>query len=200
MASTSTNKQPVFTDRKFSVIKDTSSAITGVNALPPGTAIDPQIVAGTLLLDCRDNDGAVVEYAYTVSREINFESYEEDPAVDDSQSLKKNGYVVNFYFCPEAAAFNPSKAFFLGAIEAALEEGDIRIWGGMPFVHAPVAVLGAESSGDAEPTYMRGLFVPKGQCLWACAVKQYLPNDEEGNPQEDPATLTPLVGVQGGYY
>ena len=199
MASTSTNKQPVFTDRKFNVIKDTSSAITGVNALPPGTAVDPDIVAGTLLLDCRDNDGAVVEYAYTIAREINFESYEEDPEVDDSQSLKKNGYVINFYFCPEAAAFNPSKAFYLGAVEAAIEEGDLIIWTAMPFVHAPVAVLGAEGT-NAEPTYMRGLYVPKGQCLWACAVKQYLPNDPDGKKQDDPATLTPLVGVQGGYY
>jgi hypothetical protein len=193
MASTSTNKQPLLVDRPLSVVKDTSGAVVGT--FPPGTAIDPQTSAGVLLVDCTKNDGAVIEYAYTLARAIDFESYEEDPNEDDTQVLGTNGYIVNFYFCPSNTVFNPANAYFLGAVVAGTDEGQKVIWVDMPFNHAPVANLGSEPEDIAEPTYMRGLYVPKGQCLWAGAVQQYL---DAG--ATDPGTLAPLVGVQGGYY
>ena len=193
MASTSTNKQPLLVDRPLSVLVDTSGALVGT--FPPGTAIDPQTAAGVMLVDCTKNDGAVIEYAYTLARAVDFESYQEDPNVDDTQVLGTNGYLINFYFCPSNTVFNPASAMYLGAVEAGTLEGQKVIWADMPFNHAPVANLGSEPADVAEPTYMRGLYIPKGQCLWTSAVQQYL---EDG--ATDPATFTPLVGVQGGYY
>ena len=192
MASTSTNKQPLLVDRPLSVVKDTSGLLVGT--LPPGTAVDPQTAAGVLLVDCTKNDGAVIEYTYTIARAIDFDSYAEDPNEDPSQVLQKNGYLVNFYFCPSNTAFNPASAFYLGAVEAGVKEGQKVIWVDMPESRSSCC-LGSEPDDIAEPTYMRGLYVPKGQCLWAAAVQQYLENDAT-----DPASFTPLVGVQGGYY
>ena len=68
MASTSTNKQPLLVDRPLSVLVDTSGALVGT--FPPGTAIDPQTAAGVMLVDCTKNDGAVIEYAYTLAQTL----------------------------------------------------------------------------------------------------------------------------------
>ena len=197
MASTSTNKQPLLVDRPLSVLKDTSGALIGT--FPPGTALDPQVSAGALLVDCTQNDGALIEYIYTIAREITETYYSTAPNSPDrpTDTPKKLGYLVNLYFCSSNTAFDPARAFYLGAIASGILEGEAKVFTGAPFVLAPVTQTGSivEDGGEVRPTYARALYIPKGQCLWAGAVQQYTTDGSQ-----DPATFTPLVGVQGGYY
>ena len=197
MASTSTNKQPLLVDRPLSVLKDTSGALIGT--FPAGTALDPQVSAGTLLVDCTQNDGAIIEYIYTVARQITENYYRTAPNDPDrpTDTPTKLGYLVNLYFCSSNTTFDPARAFYLGAIASAITEGEVKVFSGAPFVLAPVTGVGSivEQGGEVRPTYARALYIPKGQCLWAGAVQQYTVDGTT-----DPATFTPLVGVQGGYY
>lgn len=195
MASTSTNKQPLLVDRPFLAIKDTSAQLVG--ALAPNTAVDPQTSAGVLMVDCTKNDGAIVEHLWTIARAVETEYYDKDPDVHDDAVLGKIGYLVNFYLCPSSTVFDPANAYFITAIVSDTNEGGRTQSFTLPEMVAPVAAVGSVEAegGEVKPTQFRGLYIPKGQCLWACAVQQYT---EDGEP--DPAVFTPLACAQGGYY
>ena len=195
MASTSTNKQPLLVDRPFLKIVDTSGLLVGT--LPAGTAVDPQTAAGALLVDCTKNDGAIVEHLWTISREQTIETYDEDPDVDPDAELGLWGYIVNFYLCPSNTVFDPANAYYVTGIVSGIQEGSRVQAFNLPEVIAPVAGVGSieEDGGEVKPTQFRALYVPKGMCLWACAVKQYT---EDGSI--DDAAFTPLACAQGGYY
>ena len=57
MASTSTNKQPLLIDRPLHIIKDLTTRFVDVDvSIDPGAGN-----RGLLMLDCTQNDGAVIE-------------------------------------------------------------------------------------------------------------------------------------------
>ena len=195
MASTSTNKQPLLVDRPFLSIKDTSGQLVGT--LPAGTGIDPQQAAGVMMIDCTKNDGAVVEYLWTLSREISFDSYSDDPNKDPGATVDKYGYAVNFYLCPSNTVMDPKYAMYVTTIIADIQEGGVKEAFNLPEVTAPVAAVGSVNGvgQETKPTQFRCLYIPKGQALWAAAVQQYMPDGSI-----DPAIETPLACAQGGYY
>ena len=196
MAATSTNKQPLLVDRPLLSIKDTSGLLVGT--LPAGTAVDPQTAAGVMLVDCTKNDGAIIEHMWLIAREVDFLAYDVDPDVyPDTAVLDKYGYEVNFYLCPSNTVFDPANAYYVQGIVGGTMEAERTQAFTLPEVVAPVAAVGSINAegGEVKPTQFRCLYIPKGWCLWAAAVKQYL---EDGS--EDPASFTPLACVQGGYY
>lgn len=115
----------------------------------------------------------------------------------DPNPLKLLGYIVNFYLCPSNTVFKPNDAYFIGGIVSGVKEAEKYQMFDHPEVLAPVTGVGSieGEGGEVKPTYARALYIPKGQCLWACAVQHWLENGEV-----DQAAYTPLACVQGGYY
>ena len=193
MASTSTNKQPLLVDRPLYKTGDTATAGT----LPGDVAIDPTQAVGVLLVDCTQNDGAICEHIFTFSRAVTQETYEEDPNKVSNPPVGKFGYLVNFYMCPSNTVFNPQAAYFVGTIESSILEGDKRYLKNLPKIVAPVVAMGSieKEGGEVKATQFRSLYIPKGQCLWAAAVQQYMTDGST-----DQAAQAPIACVQGGYY
>ena len=173
MASTSTNKQPLLVDRPLHIVKDLTTRFVDVDVnIDPGAGN-----RGLLMLDCTQNDGAVIECVYTYSR--------------TPQAPATLGYLVNLYMCPNNVVMDPASAFLVGNFVADAQEGQRTVWTLAPEVNAPVARLGSEDDTFVQPTHFRALFIPKGQCLYAAVVKQ---------TADDPCIYTPILGIQGGYY
>ena len=193
MASTSTNKQPLLIDRPLHVMADLSGKSVG-----PNVGID--IVGGAegqLLVDCTKNDGALISDIYTYARTITQTSYDIDPCAFPDEAIEDiYGYIVCLYLCADRTYLNPANAFFIGAMEAGIDEGEFIRFLDAPRLLAPVANLGSVDETEVVATYMQGLFIPKGQCLWAAVQRQYL----APGSGEDKATMAPMIGVQGGYY
>ena len=193
MASTSTNKQPLLVDRPFYKAVDTAIAGT----LPGDVAIDPTQAVGALLVDCTQNDGAICEHIFTFAREVTQETYEEDPNKVSNPPVGKWGYLVNFYMCPSNTVFNPQAAFYVGTVVSGTMESDKMYLQNLPEIIAPVAAMGSieREGGEVKPTQFRALYIPKGQCLWAAAVQQFMTDGST-----DTAVQAPIACVQGGFY
>ena len=192
MASTSTNKQPCLVDRPLGVVAD----LTGTY-VAPGVAVDltGERIAAKLLVDCTTNDGAIVESIQVYSRKIDFDAYPDDPKDNPDAVLQKLGYLVNLYMCKDNQALSANLGYFVGSMVAGTDEGEVKEFKYSPNILAPVAQLGSEDDTEVVATYMRALYIPKGQTLWATAVAQYLPGDNK-----DPVVFAPLIHAQGGYY
>ena len=65
MASTSTNKQPLLIDRPLHIQQNITSQKTGVDS--PGIWLSNN--SCSLFLDCTQNDGALIEDLYVLSKE-----------------------------------------------------------------------------------------------------------------------------------
>lgn len=187
MASTSTNKQPLMQDRVLHEIVD----LTG-STIEQGSRVD---VTGSnsakLLLDCTQNDGAIIAEIYGIAR-----------ATDTP-------YVVALYMSTANDFLRNSQASYIGAWEVggtipdmandpsgdtlltSAAEGERVPFDEIPYVLSPVPGIGSEDSERVIGTQFRALYVPKGRTLWA-AVNKQSPTDQ--------AILAPLVGCQGGYF
>lgn len=173
MASTSTNKQPLLVDRPLHIVKDLTTRFVDVDVdIDPGAGN-----RALLLLDCTQNDGAIIESVYAYGR------VPQAPATE--------GYDIILYLCKNNTVLDPAGAFFVGGFTAADNPGERKSWSMAPEVLAPVARLGSEDDTFVVPTYFRALYVPKGECLYAAVVKQ---------TADDPCVYAPLIGIQGGYY
>lgn len=172
MASTSTNKQPLLVDSPLHVAVDLSGRFVGDVTIDVGEGN-----RAVLMVDCTQNDGAIIEDVYSFSRKI------QDPI--------ELPYQINLYMCPNNVVMDPATAFFIGAFISGEKEAQRSYFQNFPRVLAPVARVGSEEDTLVEPTYFRALYLPKGQCLWAAAVKQF---------PDDTAMFAPIVMAQGGYY
>jgi len=140
MASTATNKQPLLVDRPFhfGAICNGSSGSTTPDLGAAG-------VTGILLLDCTNNDGALVEDAYAISR--------------------GTSHQINFYLSNYADLLRPPnnqqniQTRYIGQIAGNAAEDTVGHLEA-PFVLAPTANVGNEPR-------LRALYVPKGSALWA---------------------------------
>ena len=187
MASTSTNKQPLMQDRVLHEIAD----LTG-STIEEASRIDiTGSNSATLVLDCTQNDGAILSEIYAQCRATTVP------------------YNVCLYMSTANDFLRNSQAKFIGVFRAGgtlpdLEadpsgdtlsteafEGEKVVYDGLPFVLAPVPGVGSEDANRVIGTQFQALYVPKGRTLWA-AVNKQSPTDQ--------AVEAPLVGVQGGYF
>lgn len=140
MASTATNKQPLLVDRPFhfGAIVNGSSGSTSPDLGAAG-------VTGILLLDCTNNDGGLVEDAYSISRGTSHE--------------------INLYLSNYADLLRPPNTQqniltrYIGKIAGNAVQDEVTHYEA-PFVLAPNANVGTEPQ-------LRALYVPKGSALWA---------------------------------
>ena len=122
MASTSTNKQPLFIDRVLHYVKNLDEAyndgldIVGTNNAEP-------------LVDAVSSDGAIIEDIYLISR--------------------GNSYDVNLYLSTARDYLRPNESVFVGKITSASTAGDVVRWEEMPKTLAPVPQVGDEPANRA---------------------------------------------------
>ena len=140
MASTATNKQPLLIDRPFheGVIVNGSSASTSLDLGAAG-------VTGALLLNCINNDGALVEDVYAISRGTE--------------------HTINLYLSNYGDLLRPGNTQqniltrYIGKIDGAAQQDTVTSYSA-PKVLAPTPTIGTEPQ-------LRALYVPKGTALWA---------------------------------
>ena len=188
MASTSTNKQPLLVDSPLHVAADLlrSTVQTKIDIGSGNSA--------KLLVNCTQNDGALIEQVYSYAREVTQDSYE-----DDGTTLSRLGYQILLYISPSVAILDPNTAFFVGSFVAGTALGERTAWGNSPEILAPVPHLGATDDTNVVPTQLRAFYVPRKMCLWAAVEPLSLP-DSGGQPVIDTAVEAPLVFAQGGFY
>jgi hypothetical protein len=179
MATTSTNKQPLLIDRTLHKHVDTATARTGNT----DTALSNN--SCKLLVNCTQNDGAILEDVYIISRRA-----------------QSGGDTVNFYLAQESNILREGSGnvFYVGRVTSGDAIADVVHWNEIPFVLAPSVgsvavdtVPGTAVAGDGAQrsagTY-RAFYVPKGYALWC------------GRAVSGTGDLTnaPIVGAQGGFF
>ena len=174
MASTSTNKQPLLIDRPLHNSEVLDNRVTGtpstqMNGDPAGTnnAID--------LVDCTQNDGALVESVYAVSRGDN----------------EGEAWRINLYLSTQADFLRAEAARFLGSFLASPTAGEKTEFLEFPSVLAPIPEVNAGGAGAGDPVGLRftALYIPKGKVLWAAV-------NHDGSGMQ----TGPVCGCQGGFY
>lgn len=190
MASTATNKQPLLVDRVFHNIVDLVGATIEENSrVDIGGSNSAELV-----LDCTQNDGAVIGEIYAIARS--------NPAADaEGNAITTGGpYTICFYLSTANDFLRDSQAFYVGVMRAGgtfegkesdALEGERVVYNFMPALLAPVPGVGSEDDNDVVGTPFKGLYVPKGRALWA-AVNKKSPADS--------APKAPLFAVHGGFF
>ena len=116
MASTSTNKQPMFIDRVLHYVVNLDQATNdGLDIVGTNTA--------ALLVDATGSDGAILEDIYLISRST-------------------NPYVVNLYMSTARDYLRPNESSFVGSITSPTTAKNSIHWSGMPICLAPVPHVG----------------------------------------------------------
>ena len=174
MASTSTNKQPLLIDRPLHNSEVLDNRITGTVSTQTNGDL-----AGTnsaqLMVDCTQNDGALIETAYAVSRGDN----------------AGDAWTVNLYLSTQSDFLRSEAARFLGSFAISQTAGGRTEFLEFPNVLAPVPEANAGGAGTGDPIGLRftALYIPKGKTLWAAV-----------NHNGTGMTTGPVVGCQGGFY
>lgn len=123
MATTSTNKQPLFVDRVLHyAINLDKSANSGLDVTSSNTA--------ALLVDATQSDGAIIEDIYLIARGT-------------------NAHTVNLYLSTARDYLRPNEANFIGKIEAPVVAGTSKSWEKMPITLTPVPHVGDKPSNRA---------------------------------------------------
>ena len=122
MASTSTNKQPLFIDRVFHYVKKSDEAYNnGLDVVGANRAV--------VLVDAIGSDGGILEDVYLISRGAE--------------------YTVNLYLSTSRDYLRDDEGIFVGSIVSPTTEKEKIHWSGMPFVLAPVPHVGNNASNVA---------------------------------------------------
>ena len=123
MASTSTNKQPMFIDRVLHYVVNLDTATNdGLDIVGTNTA--------KLIVDAVSSDGAILEDIYVISRGA-------------------NAYNVNLYISTARDYLRPNESAFVGSITSATTAKQATHWNGMPLVLAPVPHVGDNAFNQA---------------------------------------------------
>ena len=143
MASTSTNKQPLFIDRVLHyVVNLDQSTNDGLDVQGGNTA--------ALLVDATGSDGAIIEDIYAIARPT-------DPANNATAAV---AHTVNLYISTARDYLRPNEASFIGSITSETTAKSVTHWDDMPRTLAPVPQVNSDK-------YNNALFLPKGYSLWA---------------------------------
>ena len=123
MASTSTNKQPLFIDRVLHYVVNLDTATNdGLDIVGTNTAV--------LLVDATNSDGAILEDVYVISRGV-------------------NAYNVNLYVSTARDYLRPNESSFVGSITAKTTAKEIEHWSEMPRTLAPVPHVDSDKFNNA---------------------------------------------------
>ena len=175
MATTSTNKQPVLLDRPLHNLITLTNQNTG-NA---DYWLNNNNCA--LLVDCTQNDGALLEDIYAIAR-----------------GTVKIGISLFLGSASDILRESDPSVTYVGKVS--LEEGGSAPTAGkvyhfedMPFQLAPLPVVPLAEANSREAGQARGFFVPKGKALW-CGLAQ----------GSGGTTFTlnegPVIAASGGFY
>lgn len=170
MASSSTNKAPLLIDRPLLEVKRLDATTSPAGTVDPGTGS-----TGVLLVDCTNNDGAVLDSVWLIQR------------------VASNQTAVNLYISSSGyslgvtASGGSASAFFLArvAFGSTAPVGE-TIEFKLPKLLAPVPHAGANV--DNNPPQFRGLYLRKGLALWAAAESATA------------VAAAPNIACQGGYF
>jgi hypothetical protein len=147
MASTSTNKAPLLIDRPLLSIERLDGTSTPTGSVDPGSGTNAR-----LLVDCTNNDGALIECIALIER------------LPDAPS------VVNLYLSRSSLLVN-ADAYFLGRVSGYTGSvaGDVALFALLPIL-APVPAA-SPAEGTAVPQF-QGLRLARGLALWAACDTQ----------------------------
>lgn len=170
MAASSTNKQPLLIDRPLLTIASLRESTSPAGGVEPGTGS-----SGVLLVDCTNNDGAMIDSLWLIQR------------VDDDTTA------VNLYISSSGlslgvtASGGSAGAQFLGRFRfGASQKVGATVEFALPKLLAPVPHAGSTAAGD--PPQFRGLYLQRGLALWAAANSTLA------------VATAPNIGCQGGFY
>lgn len=171
MASSSTNKQPLLIDRPLLTISRLDNTTSPAGGVDPGTGS-----SGVLLVDCTGNDGAVIDTVWLIQRVDGNAT-----GVNLYISTSAHGIGVTATGAAANAAFLARQVFATGG-----HVGD-TVEFKLPRLLAPVPHAGVNAA-DGQPPQFRGLYLQKGQALWAAV--------------DSVATVpgAPNIGCQGGFF
>ena len=123
MASTSTNKQPLFIDRVLHYVVNLDTATNdGLDIVGTNTA--------KLIVDAVSSDGAIIEDIYAIARST-------------------SPYTVNLYISTARDYLRPNESAFVGKLISPTTAGERVEWTGMPKSLAPVPQVGSEPANKA---------------------------------------------------
>lgn len=188
MATTGTNKQPLLIDRVFHELVDLK-----------GATIDKDdqvtISAGNkckVILDCTNNDGAIISELYTLGRDTSGNTGNITP------------WICNIYIGSSNATLTSSNGHYAGFFTTGgiltagqTDEGEKIFFGDFPYILFPVPGVGSTDSSDVVGTQFTALYLPKGKCLWAGVNEKV--NGSNVAVDAD-ATTAPIIGVTGGFF
>lgn len=170
MAASSTNKQPLLVDRPLLAVESLTTSHAPVGALDASTG-----VAGVLLVDCTQNDGALISDIAAINRVA---SHTCDIALYLSRSSLTLG--VN-------AASGGFGGLGIGVLK--VPTGDQGVWTSLalPKLLGPVPHAGGNDANGRPPQF-RGLPISRGWALWAAVIGTA------------PDANAPNIACVGGFY
>ena len=171
MAATSTNKQPLLIDRPLHALATISSQKTG------NTGYWLSNNSCSVLVDCTQNDGALIEDLYVIAREA-------------------SSHTISFFMSNTTDVLRESdtaNVVYVTQVVSGTTPGAIVHAENLPFGVAPYPTVPLATSNTREAGQFKSLYIPKGKALWVGrAVAATTAN-------LDFATA-PVVGAQGGFY
>ena len=171
MAATSTNKQPLLIDRPLHALATISSQKTG------NTGYWLSNNSCSVLVDCTQNDGALIEDLYVIAREAS--SHTISFFMSNTTDVLRESDTTNVVYVTQVAS---------GTTPGAIVHAE-----NLPFGVAPYPTVPLASDNTREAGQFKSLYIPKGKALWVGrAVAATAAN-------LDFATA-PVVGAQGGFY
>ena len=171
MAATSTNKQPLLIDRPLHALATISSQKTG------NTGYWLSNNSCSVLVDCTQNDGALIEDLYVIAREAT--SHKISFFMSNTTDVLRESDTTNVVYVTQVAS---------GTTPGAIVHAE-----NLPFGVAPYPTVPLASDNTREAGQFKSLYIPKGKVLWVGrAVAATAAN-------LDFATA-PVVGAQGGFY
>ena len=170
MASTSTNKQPLLIDRPLFVQQNIISQRTG-NA-------DYWLTNNSckLFIDCTQNDGALIEDLYVISRETT--QHNISFFMTNTRDFLRENDVDN--------------VTFVTRIQSSATPGEVVHAEKLPYGIAPYPSVPLAAAETRDAGQFKSLYIPKGRALWV--GRATTASDNLGNG------TGPVVGAQGGYY
>ena len=171
MAATSTNKQPLLIDRPLHAMATISAQKTG------NTGYWLSNNSCSVLVDCTQNDGALIEDLYVISREA-------------------SQHNISFFMSNTTDVLRESdttNVIYVTRIESSSTPGKIVHADEMPFGVAPYPTVPIANANSREAGQFKSLYIPKGKVLWVGrAVAATAANLD--------FTTAPVAGAQGGFY